>query len=89
MLGFFLKEFFEIIAKLQLEEIEKCLKIYEMVSLTLIQCESLILHTNSGRSSLMTHFYTSYSEKIYHALKKYETHYSHGSPIRSSIIRNV
>ncbi|KAK7595572.1 hypothetical protein V9T40_013397 [Parthenolecanium corni] len=66
------QEFFEIIAKLQLEEVESCLEIYERISLTLIQCESLILLTNSGKSSLMTYFYDSYSEKIYCALKKIE-----------------
>lgn len=65
-----MQEFFEIIAKLQLQEVENCLEIYEMVSLTLIQCESLILRTNSGKSSQMTYFYDSYSEKIYGALKK-------------------
>ncbi|XP_065206673.1 uncharacterized protein LOC135836030 isoform X2 [Planococcus citri] len=64
------ENFFHEIDSLQKREANKCVTIYNTISMTLIQIESLILFTSTGKSELMTYYYASYSDKIVSVLIK-------------------
>lgn len=64
------KEFFIDLYKSRTERVCQMVKLYETLSLILRKLESLILETNTGRSSFMSHYYAFWENKIYSSLIK-------------------